>query len=203
MEEDLGIAILKHLIEDEKAANGNQIDITDFVEKYIGYSIKEDVSIQSIAAASVISEMVNSGYLKEYKPEERRLNNYGKPQKDHEGVKGNTDIIVGITWKGKAFYYDHVKKGVLDSREKKGLYAVVVIAFITMVIAAIQLGYTVRQDPHKQPRTPITEEVSSQPSIEASIQKNEQGDTPPVSKKSSVTETLRERVTDKELLKVK
>ena len=143
MEKDLGIEILRHLIEDEKLVNGTQIDITDFVEKHIGFSAKEDVSIESLSAASVISEMVNSGYLTEHRPEERRLYNYGRPQKDHIGEKGNTAIIVGVTWKGKALFHDYGRTTRLAEREWRGFKYLAAVATITMAIALAQLLHSI------------------------------------------------------------
>jgi hypothetical protein len=139
---DLGIAILEFLIE-----KGGQVGYTFAMNEFIIQKIKvtNDLSkLNTWIASEIIDDMFKMGYVKTI---ERfgiaGIHNFGRPEEQHIEPKGHQDIVLGLTWKGKAFYYEHVNKGKFDTREKFGLFAILIMTVISLIATIIQTSYTI------------------------------------------------------------
>lgn len=110
-EVDLGVYLIEHLMDDSRCDDGALIQVNHILEAY-RHNHTDGSPMTRLSMSNTILEIIKEGYLKEAGSEKMGLYNYGMPShKDHKGDVGYQSVILGVTWKGRFFYNDRIKKG--------------------------------------------------------------------------------------------
>lgn len=168
---DLGIAILKHLI-DKGGQVGYVFNITDFLATYIKKT-NDASKLNTWIAREIIDDLFKMGYVNTMeKFGEIGIYNYGRPEDEQKEPK-NAGVALGITWKGKAFYYEHINKGKFDKQETVGLIIIIVLTLIGTITTVIQTTYTIQDHCQSHKSTTDTIETNQSSKPYTIVQKNE------------------------------
>ncbi len=133
--DDLGIAFLKYLAENTSSAGGAYVDIKPFLREFM-----ERTGIDRKSVKDVIWEMTKEGkYVG---------SSYHTLivcfDSDHVDIMGDekAELLYNLTWKGKAFYLEHIAKqrdGILSHRERIGFYVVAGLTVVSTIATVWQL----------------------------------------------------------------
>jgi hypothetical protein len=124
--DDIGLAILEHLCIEKKGRVGYFFTMNKWLRDYIKdkQAMKDGPSMYNTwIVREVILDLERVGYIQVMSMDQ--LQAYGRGIKDKP-----TGIELTITWSGKAWYHEHIQKGVLSEREWywfKVLFVVTVI----------------------------------------------------------------------------
>lgn len=138
--EDLGLALLKYLATNTKSAGGPYMNARPFIERFLAIH-----GLENKTAVDIVTELVRTGYIGHDGGTSVQILN--SPEGVFKERHKDDSFNHNITWKGKAFYLEHLEKrnaGVLSKWERRILYAVTFLTVVQTLTSVWQLCIELR-----------------------------------------------------------
>lgn len=129
---DIGLAVLRHLNANTASAGGPYIDIRAFLDAHVTKH-----RLTKKAAKDVLWEMAKAGYVG---AQDDAILKYDEA---YTVLPQPASLWYNLTWKGKAFYLEHLKEGVLSRNEQIGFWAIFILTVISTLATVGQLLITI------------------------------------------------------------